>query len=170
MGGCLFKLGVSAAATEFCEWAQLGIDVYILHCKYHVKPHSSPQFLVPCAVVIAHINYFFCVQQQNKSSEPKVEFRQFSNPGKRVLEAAKHTYGNKTKGAIFSQKLGLQDFGKLPILFSIKVNLCYLLYSMTQRCYLLHLIKKICFQKPFLGTLILMTQVSIYMFCILELI
>ena len=61
MGGCLFKLGVSAAASEFCEWAQLGIDVFILHCKYHVKPHSSSWFLVACAAVIAHINHFFCV-------------------------------------------------------------------------------------------------------------
>ena len=23
-----------AAANEFCEWAQVGIDVYIPHCKY----------------------------------------------------------------------------------------------------------------------------------------
>ena len=93
MGGCLYKLGASAAASEFCEWAQLGINVYILHCKYHVKP---PWFLVSCAAAIANINHFFCVQQQNKSSEPKVEFRQFSNPCKRVLEAAKRMYGNKT--------------------------------------------------------------------------
>ena len=28
----IFKLNVSAAAREFCEWAQVGIDVYIPHC------------------------------------------------------------------------------------------------------------------------------------------
>ena len=38
----IFKLGASAAASEFCEWVQAGIDVYIPHCKYHVKSHSSP--------------------------------------------------------------------------------------------------------------------------------
>ena len=38
----IFKLGASAAASEFCEWVQAGIDVYIPHCKYQVKPHSSP--------------------------------------------------------------------------------------------------------------------------------
>ena len=39
----IFKLGASAAAaSEFCEWVQLGIDVYIPQCKYQVKPHSSP--------------------------------------------------------------------------------------------------------------------------------
>ena len=29
-----FKLGASAAASEFCEWVQVGIDVYIPHRKY----------------------------------------------------------------------------------------------------------------------------------------
>ena len=35
----IFKLSASAAASEFCEWVQVGIDVYIPHCKYQVKPH-----------------------------------------------------------------------------------------------------------------------------------
>ena len=34
----IFKLSVSAA-TEFCEWVQVGIDVYIPGHKYQVKPH-----------------------------------------------------------------------------------------------------------------------------------
>ena len=38
----IFKLGASAAASEFCEWVRVGIDVYIPHRKYQVKPHSSP--------------------------------------------------------------------------------------------------------------------------------
>ena len=33
----IFKLGASAA-SEFCEWVQVGIDVYIPHRKYQVKP------------------------------------------------------------------------------------------------------------------------------------
>ena len=33
----IFKLSASAAASEFCEWVQVGIDVYIPHCKYQVK-------------------------------------------------------------------------------------------------------------------------------------
>ena len=40
----IFKLCVSAAASEFCEWVQVGIDVYIPHRKYQVKPHSSLWF------------------------------------------------------------------------------------------------------------------------------
>ena len=35
----IFKLSASAAASEFCEWIQVGIDVYIPHRKYKVKPH-----------------------------------------------------------------------------------------------------------------------------------
>ena len=38
----IFKLSASAAAIEFCEWVQVGIDVYIHHRKDQVKPHSSP--------------------------------------------------------------------------------------------------------------------------------
>ena len=38
----IFKLSASAAASEFCEWVQVGIDVCIPHRKYQVKPHSSP--------------------------------------------------------------------------------------------------------------------------------
>ena len=38
----IFKLSTSATASEFCEWVQVGIDVYIRHRKCQVKPHSSP--------------------------------------------------------------------------------------------------------------------------------
>ena len=38
----IFKLGASVAASVFCEWVQVGIDVYISHRKFQVKPHSSP--------------------------------------------------------------------------------------------------------------------------------
>ena len=38
----IFNFGASVATTEFCEWVQVGIDVYIPHRKYQVKPHSSP--------------------------------------------------------------------------------------------------------------------------------
>ena len=34
----IFKLFASSAASEFCEWVQvgIGIGVYIPHCKYQV--------------------------------------------------------------------------------------------------------------------------------------
>ena len=51
--------------------------------------------------------------QQNKSSESKIKFRQASNCCKRVLEAAKHAYANKTKESIISQKVGSWDFWRI---------------------------------------------------------
>ena len=51
--------------------------------------------------------------QHNKSSESKVKFRQASNCCKRVLEAAKLAYENKTEESIISQRLGSLDFGRI---------------------------------------------------------
>ena len=38
----IFKHNASAAASEFCEWVQFGINVYIPDQKYQVNPDSSP--------------------------------------------------------------------------------------------------------------------------------
>ena len=109
----IFKLSASAAAGEFCEWVQVGIDVYIPHRKYQVKPHSSPWFSAACAAAIVHRNHFFHLYQKDRSSESKVKFRQASNCCKRVLEAAKLAYANKTKDSITSQKPGSRDFWRI---------------------------------------------------------
>ena len=82
----IFKLSASGATSEFFEWVQVGIDVYIPHQKYH----SSPWFSAACAAAIVHRNYFFRFYQKDKSSESKVRFRQASNRCKRVLEAAQN--------------------------------------------------------------------------------
>ena len=50
---------------------------------------------------------------REKSSDSKVKFRQASNRCKRVLEAAKLTYANKTKESITFQKLGSRDFWRI---------------------------------------------------------
>ena len=109
----IFKLYASAAAGEFCEWVQVGIDVYIPHRKYQVKPHSSSWFSAACATAILHRNHFFHLYQQNKSFESKVKFRQASNCCKTVLEAAKRAYATNTKESITSQKLGSRDFWRI---------------------------------------------------------
>ena len=108
-----FKLGASAAASEFYEWVQVGIDVYIPHRKYQVNPHSSPWFSVACAATIVHRNYFIDLYQREKSSDSKVKFSQASNRCKRVLDAAKLAYANKTKESITSQKLGSNYFWRI---------------------------------------------------------
>ena len=35
----VFKASASAVASDFCEWFQVEINVYIPDSKYHVKPH-----------------------------------------------------------------------------------------------------------------------------------
>ena len=54
----IFRLSVSAAASEFCEWVQVGIDIYILHQRYQVKYHSSPWFPPAFAAAIVHRTFF----------------------------------------------------------------------------------------------------------------
>ena len=109
----IFKLGASAAASEFSQWVQVGIDVYIPHSKYQVKPHSSPWFSAACAAAIVHKNQFFHLYQREKSSDSKVKFSQANNRCKKVLEAAKLAYANKTKESIISQKFGSRDFWQI---------------------------------------------------------
>ena len=38
----IFKLGTSAVASEFGEWAPVVIHVCVTHRNYQVKSHSSP--------------------------------------------------------------------------------------------------------------------------------
>ena len=61
--------------VNFFEWVQVGINVYIPHRKYQVKPHSSRWFSAACAAAIVHRNHFFCLYQREKSSDSKVKFR-----------------------------------------------------------------------------------------------
>ena len=71
----IFKLSASAAASEFCEWVQVGIDVYIPHRKYQVKPRSSSWFSSACSAAIVHRNHFSRLYQNDKSSASKVKFK-----------------------------------------------------------------------------------------------
>ena len=98
----IFKLNASTATSEFCEWVQAGINVYISPKNYQVKPHSSPWFVAASGVPIVHRNHFFRLYQKDKSPESKVKFRQASNHFKRVIKAAKLAYANNTKHSVSS--------------------------------------------------------------------
>ena len=67
--------------------------MYTPQRKYKVKSHSSPWFSAACA--------YLCFYQREKSS--KVKLRQATNHCKRVLEAPKLAYANKTKESITSK-------------------------------------------------------------------
>ena len=97
----IFKLSAFAVDSEFCEWVEVGVVVYIPHRKYHVKPHSSPWFSTAWAAAIAHKNHFFRLYQQNKSSESKRKFRQASDSCKKVLEAVILAYANNNKKRVY---------------------------------------------------------------------
>ena len=112
----IFKLSASAAASEFCEWLQVGINVYIPHWKCQVKPHSSPWFSAAHAATIVHRNHFFvCTKRINL-----LNLRQSSN---RLVIVAKGFL--KQKSPSLSRNVAFRTFGELPIVLSRKVNLPY---------------------------------------------
>ena len=59
---------------------------------------------------------------------------------------------DRKQSSSLTRNLALGTFGKFLIVFSAKLNLIYLLYSTTQRCCLLHLMKQNCFLILFLRT------------------
>ena len=62
----IFKLSASAAASDFCECVQVGIDAYIPHPKYQVKPQLSSWFSAAFAAAIVYRNHFFvCTKEKN---------------------------------------------------------------------------------------------------------
>ena len=156
-----FKLSAYVAASEFFEWVQVVIDVYIPHRKCQVKSHTSPCFLAACAAALVHINHFFRLHQKDKSSEYKVSCYRLVIAAKGFLKLPNLHMLIEQKSPSFPRNLPLRTFGELPLVFSTKVNLLYLLYSTAQRCCLMHLINQNCLLKTFLRTLILMTQVSL---------
>ena len=97
----IFKLDVSAAATNFVSGLRLEL-IYISLVKSIRSSHSSPWFSADCTAAIVHRNHFFCLYQKDKPSDCKVNLRQATNRCKKVLEAAKLAYANKTTESITS--------------------------------------------------------------------
>ena len=104
----IFKLSASAASSEFYEWVQVGIDVYILHRKYQVKPYSSPWFSAACAAAIVHRTHFFTSEFYEW-----VRIRIRCSNRLVIVEAAQLAYATKTKESIVSQKFGSRDFWRI---------------------------------------------------------
>ena len=94
-----------------------GFRLKLMHISFLVSIRASLTHLhgfhLLLLLAIVHKNHFLCLYQQNKSSESKVKLKQTSNRCKRVPEAAKLAYANKTKEPIISQKLGCQDFWQI---------------------------------------------------------
>ena len=130
--------------VNFVGWFSLELMLIFLIVNIRTNLTHIYWFSTVRTAAIFHKNYFFLLYQQNKYSESKVKLGQANNCCKRVLEVTKFAYANKTRESI---NLTVGTFGKLLIVFSIKVNLLYLLYSTAERRCLLHLIKQNCFLK-----------------------
>ena len=143
----------SAAACEFCELVQVGIDVYILNLKYQVKLHSFPWFSAACAVAKIYRNHFLvCTNRINLQNLEQSSHR-LAIVAKRFSKLSNLHMLIKQKSPSLPRNLALTTFGKLLIVFSTKANLLYLFYSMASRCCLLHMIMQNCLLKTFLRTL-----------------
>ena len=158
------------AAAKVCEWIKAAIDAYILHHKCQVKPYSPSWFSAASAISMAHRNHLFCLCQQNRSSLSDVKFTNAINCFKRVFETDIIPYTDKTKESISSQKLGSHEVRRIAVVFSIKVNLPYLLFLTDLRFRVLHLIRQIFFLKSFQRTPILIAQGPLYLISPLEII
>ena len=80
-----------------------------------VSGQASFISMIFCSLCCCHSSQksFFRLYQKGKSFESKVKFRKASNHCKRVVEAAKLAYANKTKESITSQKRGSQDLWQI---------------------------------------------------------
>ena len=103
----VFKLGAYVAASEFFEWVQVVIDVYIPHRKCQVKPHSSPCFSAACAAALVHRNHFFSLHQKDKSSEYKVSSYRLVIAAKGFLKLPNLHMLIKQKSPSFPRNLAL---------------------------------------------------------------
>ena len=89
-------------ASDFrLELMYISLTVNIRSSLIHLHSFKFPQ------------KSFFDFYQLNTFSESKVKFRQVNNSCKRVIEAGKFGYANKTNESASSQKLASQDFWEI---------------------------------------------------------
>ena len=124
----IFILSASAATSEFCKWVQIGIDLYIPYHKYQVKPYSSPWLSAASAAVIAHRNHFFVCTKMINLLNLKYSSDRLVIDAKGFLKLPNLHKPIKQKSPSLPRSLALGTFSKLPIVFSTKINLLYVLY------------------------------------------
>ena len=113
--------------------------------------------------------FFVCIYRMNLPNLKESSDR-LMIVAKRFLKLPHFHMLLKQKSPSLSRNLALRTFGKLLIVFSTKVYLLYILYSMARWCCFMHLIEQNYLLKIILRTVILMTQLSFYLFSLLKLI
>ena len=109
----IFSHDTTVAAKELSEWVEIGIDCYIPHRKFQLKPHSSPWFTPSCAAAIAHRNHYFHRYHRDATPDNKKLFNDSRNHCKRVITEAKSSYAEATRHSIASQRIGSRDFWRI---------------------------------------------------------
>ena len=109
----VFRCNANKASKKFSEWVQVGIDCFIPHRKFQMKPHSLPWFSPACAYAIAHRNHYFHQYHRSGSDENKALFNGTRNRCKKILECAKAEYAEATQQSIASQQIGTRDFWRI---------------------------------------------------------
>lgn len=109
----IFALNVNECAREVASWLQAGINAFVPHRTYQVKPHSNPWFSPACAAAIAHRNHFFHQYHRSGTMGDKQLFNNARNRCKRVIEEAKQNYLNQVHDRIVGQSVGSRDFWRI---------------------------------------------------------
>ena len=109
----IFKLSADECAKEVVSWLQEGIDVFVPHRTYQVKPHSNPWFSPACAAAISHRNHYFHKFRESGSDGDRRNFTKARNDCKRVIEEAKSNYQNQVHDRLVSQSVGSRDFWRI---------------------------------------------------------
>ena len=110
-----FKLSASAAASEYCEWVQVVINV--------VKPHLSAWFSAGCAAAIVHRNHFSRLYYRINLLNLKWSSDRLIIVAKGLLKLQNLHMLLKLKNPSLPRNLALKTFGELLTVFSTKVNL-----------------------------------------------
>ena len=120
----IFKVGASAAVSEFCEWVQAGIDVYIRPSLTHLRGFQL-LVMLPSFLEIT----FFVFSNRINLLNLKESSDRLVIVAKGFLKLPNRHMLLKEKSPLLSRNLVLGTFGELLIVFSTKVNLLYLLFS-----------------------------------------
>ena len=99
----IFKHDATYAAKEITECVEIGIDCYIPHRKFQLKPHSSPSFTPSYAAAIAHRNHYFHQYHRNTTPEYKKLFCDSRDHCMKVLKDARSNYAESTRRSVASQ-------------------------------------------------------------------
>ena len=118
----IFTLSAFAAASEFCEWVQVEIDVYFPHCKYQVKPHLHGFLLLLLLQWSIKITFFVCTNRINLL-KLKESLDRIVIIAKGFLKLLNLHMLIKQKSLSLSRNLALRAFRELIKVFSTKVNL-----------------------------------------------